>query len=61
MTKDERRQELERIRDSPGGPALIAAIFKACINPKDRTFVPASFVQAMIEQILGHEFPDEPQ
>jgi hypothetical protein len=59
MTKDERRQELERIRDAPGGAKLIVAIFDDDLNLQERSFIPSSFVQAMIELILRHEYPDD--
>lgn len=58
MTEDERRQELDRIGNSAGGGRLIAAIFENSVKPNDRSFIPGSFLQAMIDQILSHEFPD---
>lgn len=56
MIKDERRQDLERIGNSSGGGRRIAVIFEDCIKPNDRSFIPSSFLQAMIDQILSHEF-----
>lgn len=60
LTKDERRQELERLRDTIGGGRRIAEIFDKDLCHDDKvTLIPASFVQAMINQILRREFPGE--
>lgn len=63
MTRDARearRKELEALRLGPGGGQRIAVIFDKHLMRDDKeTLVPASFVQAMINQILGREFPGE--
>lgn len=58
MTRDERRRELEQIRSEVGGSRRIAEIFGGDPRPGDWEITPASFVQAMIDQILRREFPD---
>ena len=58
MTLDERREELERIRNAPGGGHRIFVIYSAGPQLDDGILTPASFVEAMIDKILQREFPD---
>jgi hypothetical protein len=50
--KARRRRELERLRDSPGGPQLLLAIYESTVRVKSSTMRPGSFVDEMINEIL---------
>jgi hypothetical protein len=48
----QRRRELERLRDTPGGPQLLLAIYESTVRVKPRALQPGSFVEEMIKLIL---------
>ena len=57
LTKDARRGELEQMRSEIGGGRRIVKIFDSDVNRGEGTFIPGSFVDAMINQIVKREFP----
>ena len=58
MTRDDRRAELEQIRNAPGGGHRIFVIYNAGRQMDDGILIPASFVESMIDKILQREFAD---
>jgi hypothetical protein len=56
VTLDERREELERIRNAPSGGTRIAAIYNSGKRDDAGILTRPSFVQAMIDHILAREF-----